>query len=396
MDATRSQRKRSAVTSAKVPPTTTATTTTTIGKKRPIVNPYARNKPFIGGAEEARRAARKKARGGGMKILTPMERQRLDEVLPIRMNPMERFCAALLRSSAAEFVQSESSPAKGVALWKTTCRRVGLQAPETPLLPRYDRSHVHFALRAALVLEEARHTLAQPLAARWNQMQRGKRVPGIAMVLKVQHFETNQDSGHARVVLRKEAPFTRDELYHLRTATVLECQVRDGPRTIDAVQLAVIFSSNRGQVEAKREFSATFFRQLPSDWKGCEILVRPVETLVTTLRSFEAMTVNPDRVAFLHNLMGVNAATHTRFDDNGVATKSQVKSLSDYFPAVDTTPKTSSIFRLPTLNATQEKASAAFLKSKPNTLTLIQGPPGEFEMDSTVVMLVAICTCVSP
>ena len=362
-----------------------------------------------------------------------MERQRLEETLPVRMNSMERFCAALLRSSAADFAQSESSSSQSWALWQTICRRVGLTALDSPLAPCYDQaSHLHFQTRAALVLEEARFALAQPLAARWNRPPAPNRTAtynGLSMILSAHCVEkpNNHQSnchGHSKVVLqKKDAPFTREELYHLRTAAVLECFVRDGgPRKVTAVHLGVIFSSQREQIETKREFAVTFFRPLPSSWQaagsggGVELVVRPLETLVTQLRSFEAVMMRPERIAFLHPLLGKPSAVHTRFPHNddddgeenhnndnhhyakisssGSSTQSNnihsqmaaLKAMLDgpssatattNGPQSSTTSSSSrGIFRLPTLNATQEKAAATFLQSKPNTLTLIQGPPG--------------------
>ena len=358
---------------AKVSPSTLATTTN--GPKR-ILNPYLQQKKknFVGGAEAARQAARKKARTGS-KILTPIERQRLDEVLPLRMNPMERFCASLLRSAASEYVAAENSTSpQSLALWKTICGRVGLTPPETPLAPCFNQAEPHFSLRAALVLEEARQALAQNLAAKWKKGSRGD-TP--AMTLIAHYVETNQSNGHTKVVFRKDSPFHRDELFHLRSGTVLECLIRNGPRTLQGVHLAVIFSSNREQMEAKREFTATFFRQIPADLKHAKLMVRPLETLVTQLRSFAAMPLAPHRIAFLHNLLGNKAATHTRFADDGNVTN---KSISDFFQSAPKEPTTldmeSSIFRLPKLNPTQNKAATLFLESKSNTITLVQGPPG--------------------
>lgn len=342
-------------------------------KKKKVVNPYIRKKPFVGGAQAARQAARKKARTP-VRIMTPAERQRLEEVLPINMNPMERFSAALLRSSPEEFLQSEKDGSKALALWKKICHRLHLPVPEAPLLPCYDRdSQQHFSLRAALVMEEARCVIAQSLAAKYDKGSKG----GVSMVLTAQYLETNYSSGHTKIVFRKDAPFTREELFHLRSGTVLECQVRDGPRTIQSVILATIFSAYREQTEAKREFSATTFRQLPLGIKQAELLVRPVDTLVTQLRSYEAMTMRPEKIAFLHNLLGKKSATHTRFDeDGGSQNVTAAKSITDFFQPIYTSKTSSTIFRLPKLNPTQEKAAATFLKSKSNTLTLIQGPPG--------------------
>lgn len=334
-----------------------------------IINPYAKKK-FIGGAEAARQEARKKVRRPATKILTPTERQRLDEILPQKMNAMERFFAAMLRSSAEEFCASDKDNAKALTLWTTVCRRLGLTPPAAPLLACYEQvPQQHFALRAALVLEEARYALTQPLATKWMK-SRGRRGPVINMVLTA-HYVEKTAHGHTKVIFRKEGtPFLRDELFELRSGTVLECLAREGPRALSAVHLGAILSGNREQIEAKRCFTVTFFRQMP-DMEGTEWMIRPLDTLVTQLRSYEAMTVKPHQIAFVSNLLGAKPAIHTRFDAKDTAVKA--KSISDYFAPVF---KESEVFTLPKLNETQEMAATSFLQAKPNTITLIQGPPG--------------------
>eukprot|EP00522_Entomoneis_paludosa_P015923 CAMPEP_0172460104 /NCGR_PEP_ID=MMETSP1065-20121228/35529_1 /TAXON_ID=265537 /ORGANISM="Amphiprora paludosa, Strain CCMP125" /LENGTH=71 /DNA_ID=CAMNT_0013215029 /DNA_START=20 /DNA_END=231 /DNA_ORIENTATION=+ len=58
-----------------------------------VINPYKRATTFVGGAEQARKKARKRR---ATPIMTPMEKQRLSTVLPVNMNSFERFSASVL------------------------------------------------------------------------------------------------------------------------------------------------------------------------------------------------------------------------------------------------------------------------------------------------------------
>jgi hypothetical protein len=91
--------------------------------------------------------------------------------------------------------------------------------------------------------------------------------------------------------------------------------------------------------------------------------VTPVTSLVSLARCFEAMTVNSTSVGFLEPLLG-RKAPECQLDRT--AAEKQIPEQE--------TP--SSIFNLPSLNETQEKAAIQFLTSKQNSIKLVQGPPG--------------------
>jgi hypothetical protein len=397
----------------------------------------APRKPFVGGAEAARQRARKKARTPpvGNKIVTPLEQQRLQEMLPPKMNTMERFAASLLRSSPADFVAAAAesdNDAKSDALWRTICRRVGIApsniptrgtAGHVPILPRYEKSSTHFEVRAALVLEEARHAISQPLAALWRSSNNNHNSNGggkgggargsqngssssSSMILTAFYSEKSNSNGHARVFFKKDRPFTRDELYNIRPGAVFQCQPRDErSRSIHNVVLGMIFSGNRDLVEKKKEFQVVMFRDLTSGnlVEGSEWIVTPLTSLITELRCFEAMAESACNVSFMHDLLGkrmdtVATSTHTRFDpytSQPITTSDGTSWLAstsgdpnssdndavcvDEFATLAAKTATCSLpplFKRPILNKTQEQAASTFLKSPQNTITLIQGPPG--------------------
>jgi hypothetical protein len=353
-----------------------------------------------------------------------------------------------LRSSPEDFVaaadsndnreKSSSSSSSSDALWKTICKRVGIAPCNIPggmggpILPRYEKISTHFEVRAALVLEEARHAISQPLAALWcnsnnnNNSNGGRGGSGggggrahnshnksnnASMILTAYYSEKSNSNGHARVVFKKDRPFSHEELYNIRPGAVFQCLPRENgnrPRSLHNVVLGMMFTGNREQVEKKKEFQIVMFRDLPSgtlvEGSSSEWIITPLTSLITELRCFEAMVESAGNVSFMHDLLGKRMATssHTRFDPYtgqpiksgdetalllSAASEKQKNSsdndsstlVGDFSCALTAKTATCSLpplFKHPLLNKTQEQAASTFLKSPQNTITLIQGPPG--------------------
>lgn len=206
------------------PPSVARAAAVTASCGKPLVNPYKKPTPFVGGAQRARLQAQKRSKKG-TRILRPHEREQLqqqqqDFVFPRKVNVFERFFGALLRSSAIDVWQSQASIIAATVLWETQCRRVGLTTLTQPLQASYDRPETHFSLRAALVLEEARNALAQPLCQLWKTTQTRKSSNGI--MVTVHYHEPAQF--HTKITFRKQLPFTKEELFHIRPGSVFECQ----------------------------------------------------------------------------------------------------------------------------------------------------------------------------
>jgi len=374
-----------------------------------IINPYSSQKKkkqpssfavsttttFVGGAALARAKAKKKKKGN--RILRPGESlqdnsssssQKSKDVLPSRMNTLERFFAALLRSPASDFCASSSSAS--AALWSTICERVGLDVPTAPIQAVYDCQRTHFDVRAALVLEEARHAIADALKSQQQQQQnqsRNRNNGNTTMYLTAHLSEPSNAHGHVRITFSSQRNYTRDELYNIRPGAVVQCVNRESSPEQDAVMLGVIVTGNRDQVQTKKCFTCLFFR--PDD-DGLSVLtqeeefaVTPLTPLVTELRCFEAMTVNTDKIAFLHPLLGRPSATHTRFDSTGGDGDSDHEPKNN--PANNNknnhnssnskehiAQDASAFFHLPQLNEAQEQAATSYLHSQPNTISLVQ------------------------
>lgn len=369
--------------------------------RTPIVNPYQKNssqkkiinnpyttvdqngkRKFIGGSELARRNAQSKKKRGNP-ITTPADQERLNEELPRNMNSLERFYGALLRSEPKHFLDAANSQSNAwLSLWETICRRVGLQPFHKPLLSVYEDPKLHFEQRTALVLEEARTAISNELEKVWrnNGRQSNK---SKTMYLKAQLIDMIPSSQHSKITFVNDKDFTKDQISDIRPGSVFQCIPRDRETNIHNVTLGVVTSGGRDEVEKRRRFQLLVLRNLPPQAEDAEWVVLPIASLITELRCFEALTSNSvARVGFINSILGGKVSQHTRFNSDGdIVEDSKTgngNKENSILPFLTETRKESSdnMFKLPQLNPTQEKAASSFLNADPNTVTLIQGPPG--------------------
>lgn len=324
--------------------------------------------------------------------MRPNEKERLDsQVLPKKMNPFDRFFAALLRSSPQEFLEAHTVDQKADALWDVICKRVSLTALKEPIPAYVPDAQLHFDLRAALVLEEARHAISQPLAQKWNKQSRkgysnhSNSNPTGTMTLTAHYHEHVQaqssNLGHAKIVFCKQLPFTKDELFNIRPGTVFECLPVDGQRSIQNVILGVVGSGKRETVEKSRSFTLFIFRDTPHKVQDTDWILAPINTLITELRQYEAMTCKLSSVGFLQNLLGNKGPDNHHLwldgDEKPAVTSRHDSNLTnDSMEVLQVDNEPSPMFKLPRLNPSQAKAASAFLESAQNKITIIQGPPG--------------------
>ena len=315
---------------------------------------------FLGGAELARRKARK---GGGTRILRPGETLQPRDLLSKKMPSMERFFASLFMSPAPEFLHAHSSDQAQSQLLRDICRRLGL-APPQRIQPMYKSKAAHFETRAALVMEESRHAVSEALSRRWKGR---KDSAGIRVSLEA--MQTRKEPGHVVFVFEKQTAFTAKEMREIRPGCCFEI-LPPGPPSIERVLLACVMSNGRHFDEEGDSASRTIsllvfspFGKLPSGtWQ-----IHPITTLISMLRQYEAC-MNVHNVPFIHALMGIKGSTHTRFEHDD-----DVSSSSDEDEKKEDERTANDSFILPVLNSTQEKASHAFLRSSPYSITIVQG-----------------------
>lgn len=299
-----------------------------------IRNPYLntnnhhktnKKRPFIGGAEQARRDAIMKARGGNRKrpasgatrILRPGELQSMNdlnqEVLPKKLNIFDKFFASLLRTLPLEYynnndnsssssdhvaraasnaVSSNNNDQQQHQVWTSICKRAGLEdsIPTKPIqsccnsVSTKSLQH-HFDSRACLVLENARAILSQALEKKWkkynnprgsssrnnnNNNMRTNVIPGTITTLTAQYCEQQHSilgSTMVKIIFHKKTPLSYQELYNLRPGSVYEIIARD--KTLKSIQsstLGVVSSSTsktniREQIVKQRSFEVLVYNQ---------------------------------------------------------------------------------------------------------------------------------------
>lgn len=283
----------------------------------------------------------------------------------------DRFFACLLEFSASDYVQSEESPADAEALWESLCLHVQLERPTMCIPARCNTAQQHFALRAALVLEESRAAIAQSLVQRPEK-------PEVQLRLELTCFSQRKDG--ARILTFKRVQvnsrgkpiwFNTKERDQLMAGTVWECQTTDKAESV----LGYVLPCDPERIIRQVEFDILIENNVALS-KGSDWVLTPVDTLLTAARQFVACTENPEQVPFLDALMGKNEKKN---GGTRVVAGSSLGSMHNSSPPTkgifegDTTNHLSSIFNLSQLNAKQEQAVTNFLGSKPKSITIVQG-----------------------
>jgi hypothetical protein len=362
------------------------------------------------------------------------------QILPRRMNAFERFFAALLRSPILDFEENhhrsndvwETACARLGILPPSQPIRSSIPYPgnnnnvdtTTDTEDTY-LSQVHFESRAALIVEEARYALAQNLQRiKTKQQQRNRQhhhpknnptahPMGIRMTARI--LETNQH-GHTKCMFQPVATTSttaskrnfssrtnNKDMYDVRPGCVwkfVSCHDHHRDGVVGKEWLGVVVSApswNRGidststtavrRSEPTPSFPCLLFQEgtkMEFDHPSSEFWAIPVVPLITEFRCYEATMIPPRAIAFLHPLLGRKGPVHTRLDhpsssdDEEVYYSIQKNRDNNNDPPNNNNNNQgrSQVFRLPILNDTQETVATTFLQSKPNTITLVQGPPG--------------------
>jgi hypothetical protein len=216
-----------------------------------------------------------------------------------------------------------------------------------------------FISRAALVMEESRHSVSEALSRMW------KGNTGIRVSLE--SMQTRKEPGHVVFSFEKHTAFTTKETYDIRPGCCFEI-LPPGPLYMERSLLACVVPNARNFDDDCHKISLMVFSSFGNLPSGNGWHIRPVTAMISMLRQFEAC-INAQRVPFLHALMGHKGATHTRFksdDEPSCSSNDEEEKKED-----DVTVH--KLFNLPTLNRRQESASHAFLTSSPDSITLVQG-----------------------
>ena len=365
---------------------------------------------FIGGAERARRNARKRQRvnGGGGGGFGPNQNRTFANNasncavarIPKSAKPSERFFASLFRSSVEEFKRSDDNDTSRREIMSNICGRAGLPMPAKIQAASIDANHF-YSTRAALVMEEARFVIADALRGHNGPAEaHGRRHMGPACLsLRLVSVKEREKLGGCTVLTFEKrtlgATFALQELYDMRPGCCFEIitagEVEPCPGVSSSMLANVVPSSDRSNIE--RQLTLMLYHKLEVPAEAFEGLweVRPLTTLISEQRQFEACGCSrPTKVPFLHKLLGWKDASHVRFgesdsssdEDEGEEKKCDFEEHSLHSHGLS--PQIASGLLLNPLNATQERAASEYLSSPSGSVTLVQGPPGSGKTTFTV------------
>ena len=383
-------------------------------RSRPPKGPrrgYGRaDEPFIGGAELARRNARKRQRmnGGGF---GPNQNRTLANTcnassctvarIPKSAKPSERFFASLFRSSVEEFKRSDDNDTSRREIMSNICGRAGLPMPAKIQAASIDANHF-YSTRAALVMEEARFVIADALRRHTGPADaHGRRHVGpTCLSLQLVSVEEREKLGGCTVLtFEKRTPgatFASQELYDMRPGCCFEIitagrvESNRSPDMSSSILANVVPSSDRSNIE--RQLTLMVYHKLGIPAEACEDMweVRPLTTLISEQRQFEACGCSRPKVPFLHKLLGWKSPSHVRFgdsdsssdEDGGEEKKCDIEEHPSHSHGLS--PQIASGLLLNPLNPTQERAASEYLSSPSGSVTLVQGPPGSGKTTFTV------------
>jgi AAA domain len=313
-------------------------------------------------------------------------------VLSKYMNTFERFFAALLRSTVPDYIAASgpslSATQQSLRLWEEICQRLDLPIwlpPHQPIQSQYTDLTTHCNVRAALIVEEARNTIAEAISKLYQQQQQHvssqpkdattnryqssyKKKNPIRLTVQVQKVEpcsnnnnnnnkrsqNNNSHEHFKVTFKSPEAFTNAELLTIRPGAIFVATTGHQKNRLPPTQqqrtttqqtpvsvttlLGVVTTGNRDFVESNRSFVMIFFRyddmvhilQPQQPPPSTAVSLTYVTQLVTELRCYEALTTNYT-IHFVSHLLGnpnppivtsTTPPTHIRFQDPSSTGKS--------------------------------------------------------------------------
>jgi hypothetical protein len=341
-----------------------------------------------------------------------------------RSPPEGFYVGGMLNATPMQYLKACHDFTLRQALWKETCERMRLTPPTHSLAGQSCSRKQHFNDRAALVLEESIHVLSEAIATRWSgenrhvnshsnsnssafRLQRKAKKDPCTMFLDLSERTFNSQS---HVVFFEftlpdhGAPFSKEQLFHLRTGTMVECvpasfEFNRDEKDLPQVVLACICMTNRSVSAKTRSFIVMTVPQYDQFHLRCSLwAVTPLVSLVSEFRQLETcqlLRCGQISVPFLHTLLGQSLqqqvqleASRQVLDLTHVAEEPEQEQDQPSRTNPSTPPRNSKkkppppqqspsrCWSLPQLNDIQAKATADFLISPAGTISLVQGPPG--------------------
>ncbi|CAB9527053.1 Regulator of nonsense transcripts 1 [Seminavis robusta] len=278
-------------------------------------------------------ANKKKIKKRGNPILTPamMEVAKQQEAKETQLDlqqsnengrfrsPSEAFyVGAILSVSPRDYVESWSNHTTRRTVWKATASVLKLTPPVHSLAGQSLTRRQHCNDRAALVLEESIHVLSEAMAKRWSNRnnhrhgQSNKRSNSnttMTLELSERTFNSRSQVVFFEFSLPDMAPpFTKEQQFHLRTGTIVECVPANCQHQVDQVLLACICMTKRQITQKARRFVVMTVPENEQRHIRCGLwAVTPLTSLVSEFRQLDTCNLIRSGHAplpFLQTLLG--------------------------------------------------------------------------------------------
>jgi hypothetical protein len=321
---------------------------------------------------------------------TPSRRVSMDgeSIKYVGSKALEVFFCSILRTTVQEYVDSHICVDKRTTVWAALCKRANLStaillATGWNIKPKYKDKNNHFAIRAALVLEEVRHSISDPLVMRWDPLggqtrhsarhrdessdnddsQLPPQHSKIALTLElIDQEHRDHDTGISVLTFLSDVHFSTAQLGCLGYGMVFECIMasRDRQRCIAASILGWIMETDKVKIQKSRRIEVAVYCPIPGFSDGHvddnEWVLRPICNCIASCYQFDALTSYSHDVPFLDVLLGNPSA-------DASASIKAATGIVNVPPTIKLRP----------LNDTQKLAMESFLNSSPNSITIVQG-----------------------
>jgi hypothetical protein len=174
----------------------------------------------------------------------------------------DAFLTALFRTPIKDYVYCESKDkfSESMKIWEQLCERTDLRTLKSAVPAVQNTVQEHFEMRAALVLEEARETLAQALTSLWNRKERKYYESFEDLTIKEQTTDDSElaKKGMKKIIFKrrpthvdkKKDRFSTEEIGCLQSGSL--CLLQEcGSHT---VKFAFIQPNSNERLQKKKEF----------------------------------------------------------------------------------------------------------------------------------------------
>lgn len=384
-------------------------------------------KKFVGGAEKKRREAqrrRSQPSKGANGDKSSSKQPKNPFAVPTNIRPnIERFFSCLLASKLKDIANCDNDPEIQKKVIQQVCQRADFPIP-SKLPDQFETSTQYYgALGGQIMLESLAKLSSEMSMQRRDRQRRGlnqvtaENLPNIIhlKLMQVEEvFAGGKSNRHKRIALKFQRNTERE--YFLSRKNSNHGNIDEQHAKSNMMNIGMCFQlmparyaeydhlfpvlaslrptfafgseGSEGQIVSMAIYDNDAMNALPEiliNKENTEWLALPITTLIGDSRQFSVCSKRP-QVPFLDRVLGMKKATHIKFcDDGSEEITTDVKKESSQLGEMinnDSIEKLKSLYpniKLPPLNLTQGQIIRKYIEARQSSLSLVQGPPGEFK-----------------